>query len=1479
MTKVSKKLGEREKRRDRKMKRLALILMLALLLLAPSIFTMPRAEAAAQDYNYLLKIDRDLLKFISTGESSSVDAIAIASRSLDAVRRLVLSYGGTVRFALESINALAVTLPSTSVESIAKSSSIQKVWLDQEVNLVAQSDVSNMKADLIRSIVNKVGEKAANAEKTGEDKAILEGLDPELYAIPQDGILSLAREKEEISLMGIQIADVSPQTYFTYQVGAEALWSMGYTGAGTYVAVLDVGATGAHPMISSAIVGGHSDVPSEPNWDSASATHGTMTGSMAVGRPTIAVMSASDSLARAIGRWFPDKIIPAGTYPWGTIPAGYVGIAFIGEAPGAWLWVEKVLTYGGSGAISWILGGMQYVMNLRNTTPYHIDVVSMSLGLGQPWSAVNDGSDPWSLMVDVLVYNGIIVVQSSGNEGPGAFTIAQSAVAKKNIGVGGYVYARMMKAYVDWYYGYGSSDVYTHMGDDEEMVFYFASRGPTRDYRTGVAVVAPCAFTIGATGTSSLSWGSGTSFSAPRIAGEAALLIQYYLVHKGTYPTPETVKAAIAVGADFIPGYLKIEQGGGRWNPYKAAGEILKKNVVGQGNIILDVNNFHDLRVTGALTFTNGVSEQTVESLDIEHYSRFYFELKEPDMYRISITNIVEQYPGQTTIYMWIFDPKGDLANIGQAYTSGGTVLNYAQMGYYYYLVGETQYSGAYKWDQHWTPMDPGIWEIVVENDYFSREAVGYTIRVEKSEVSVSVSGDKVVLKNDGVDLGLTPQGGLKAYEGYTGSVTGNIKQGLVYATTFNVLPDTKELLVTLDWDDDYSSKYPADLDLYLIDPDGDMWVASDPPNTPMGIFGGTVNIPETDYFGDYTAGSLIAGTWTILVAGYKITPVTASENYVLSVEARIKDASKPTKVYDVESLAYDFELPDVAQSLFTGDDTYAAYTMPFSFPFYDGKDYNTIYVGSNGYITFTQGFTHYSDSNIWNMFLTTPTIAVMGRDLVTSAYAILHGNYVTILWYGRAFGAPPDHNLMLVQLYDNGDIVMSYNDWISGRAGVSKGDSATYITISPADTTAFKFTYSYTPVIINTYTYSMSTIPYFWETGGTQIFTGDDTYGSYTLPFSFPFYGTNYNTIYVGSNGYITFNQGYTYYSDSNIWNMFLTKPTICAMGRDLVTTGYAINQGTYVTIRWYGREYGGSTQRDLMEVQLYDNGNILISYSDWVSGRAGVSIGDTSNYITISPADTTAFQFTLEQTTMEYKLVDYTVTSEPFIWENIVMPIVTGDDAYATYTLPFSFPYCGSSYTMAYPCTNGYITFLQGYTSYSGIDGLYMSTPMVAVMGEDLISSVYAIDHGTYVTFLWIGRAYGEPTSSVRPLMQAKLHSDGAVELSYADWVSPDYWGRAAVAGISDGDGVNYQRISPAAETTWRITVVGIIPPAIEFAELNPWLPAGATVEAYYTENVAGNYIFVSKHYWVEKFLRDGGTYASVFGRFLYDNAEAHH
>jgi hypothetical protein len=516
--------------------------------------------------------------------------------------------------------------------------------------------------------------------------------------------------------------------------------------------------------------------------------------------------------------------------------------------------------------------------------------------------------------------------------------------------------------------------------------------------------------------------------------------------------------------------------------------------------------------------------------------------------------------------------------------------------------------------------------------------------------------------------------------------------------------------------------------------------------------------------------------------------------------------------------------------------------------------------------------------------------IAVMGEDLVTSVYAIEHGSYVTILWYGRPYGMYPERDLMLAQLYDNGDIVFSYADWVSpdywGRdaiAGLSKGDGSTCITISPADETAFLFEYSATTTTMEICGYTVSDATYEWEPAGTELFSGgDDTWASYTLPFDFPFYCEDYSTIYIGSNGYITFDQGFSQYY--GLWDLFLDHPMIAAMARDLVTTVYVTDHGNYVTILWHGCPYGQPPDRDLMLVRLYDNGDIFMSYADWVDGIAGVSKGDGSTYAEISPSDNTAFLFEPAMITVEVTEVDYAVSSIDYFFEEVTAPIVSGDDAYAEYTLPFSFGFYGETYDSVYVGTNGYITFTEGHTEYSGIEGLFLSTPMIAAQAQDLVSTVFAIDHGTYVTFLWHGRQLGEAT--MRDLMMAQLHSDGTVYISIKETLGPDYWGAEAVVGISAGDSVSYVRVYPPHdEKSYMFTLAEIIPPAVEFSDSHPWLPAPTPPDSRYeltigyTENIKGRYIFVAKHDWVEKFLRDGGLYASVFGRFVYEVSEAYH
>lgn len=1472
-----------------KVKKYTVAILLVMLFSASFVATTPFVQAKGKkekaNYDWMEKVDRDLLKKMSNdAESSVLRTIVVAKRrSLADVENLIVSNGGTIGLTLESIYAISAEIPKNKIQTIAESRLVKKIWLNHRIELNPRYDQMNSKAEFLERILESSTKQASSEEfKREEFKLDTSRFDPERYAFPDGGMMAI--EEKDITFQSIEFGDVSPETYFTYQVGAEELWGQGYFGQDTYIAVLDVGINAWHPMVAPAIVGGHSEVPFEPNWDSNLAIHGTMTASMAVGRPVVALVPEDSYLGLAFARWFPEKVIPGEIFGF----PGYIGIAFIGEAPMANLWVEKVLAFAGYGEMSWILGGMQHAIWLRENTDIHIDVISMSIGLGMPWSAVNDGTDPWSLMVDEVVAHGITVVQSAGNVGPGAFTVGQGACAEENIAVGGYVNARMMKFYYDWYYWTGWSENNLFMDDDAEMVFYFASRGPTRDYRYQPAVVAPCAFTMGAGDYNNMYWGSGTSFSAPRVAGEALLLVNYYKDMRGRYPTPDKIRAAIVVGADYIDGYEKIDQGGGRWNPVKAAEKILEPRVTDRAGELLNANEFHSQRMQ-TVTFEGGVAEVTSGPIEIEHYARFYMKLEDPDLYRITVTDIVEEHTGENTLYIWVIDPKSDLINIAYAYydTWYGRIYQYSDMGRYYWSVGSTWDSGAYGYDQYWTPLDPGYYEICVENDYFSREPVSFTLRIEKSEVGMSASEDSVTLKNKGVDIDLVTRGGLYAYEGSIKETTDNIEQDEWVQDSFSVPEGATELIVTLDWIDDYSQQYPTDLDIYLIDPTGYMWVAYDPPFTPMGIFGGTVNIPETDYFGDYTEGNIVPGTWIALIHGYHIHPMVSTETFSLKVEVRAKEVTRPLIRYEAPQVDFFWEPIEIPTVIVDGDDAYGSYTLPFEFPFYDGNTYNTIYVGTNGYITFDQGFSQYY--GLWSLFLEHPMIAAMATDMVSTAYALPHDNYVTILWYGRQWGNPPDHYLMLAQLYDNGNIVLSYADWLTGAiAGVSKGDNTNYITISPAAETAFQFTYSAITTTIEIYSYTVSDVTYEWETAGTELFSGDDTYASYTLPFDFPFYGSTYDTIYVGSNGYITLDYGLTTYRPGDY---FLEHPMIAVMGEDLVSTVYVTEYSNYVTIMWYGRPWGMYPDRDLMLVRLYDNGDIFMSYSDWVSpdywGRdavAGVSKGDGSTYVTISPSDNTAFLLTYGLITVEITDVSYTVESIPYFFETVTPPIVSGDDRYVEYALPFDFWFYGNTYNTIYVGTNGYITFTEGHTEYSGIEGLFLSTLMIAAQAQDLVSTVYAIDHGTYVTFLWVGRQFGEP--AMRELMMAQLHSDGTVYISIKEWIGPDWLGAEAVVGISAGDGVSYVRVYPPHdEKSYEFTLAEIVPPAIEFSESHPWLLAPIPPESSYeltigyTENIRGRYIFVAKHDWVEKFLRDGGLSASVFGRFVYEVAAAYH
>ena len=130
---------------------------------------------------------------------------------------------------------------------------------------------------------------------------------------------------------------------------------------------------------------------------------------------------------------------------------------------------------------------------------------------------------------------------------------------------------------------------------------------------------------------------------------------------------------------------------------------------------------------------------------------------------------------------------------------------------------------------------------------------------------------------------------------------------------------------------------------------------------------------------------------------------------------------------------------------------------------------------------------------------------------------------------------------------------------------------------------------------------------------GSAMGWNADDEYWSYALPFSFNFYGVDYSTVYVSSNGYVGFVDSTVFENYSLSISMTSPSPLIFALGCDLSTinTGsysadndiFITDNGNNIIIRWQaeyyasGSSYGSGINAELI---LYDSGNFKINYGD---------------------------------------------------------------------------------------------------------------------------------------------------------------------------------------------------------------------------------------------------------------------------------------
>ena len=259
-------------------------------------------------------------------------------------------------------------------------------------------------------------------------------------------------------------------------------------------------------------------------------------------------------------------------YGHGTHVAGIVagngrdsGGARSGIAPGARLIVLKALDASGTGRISNVIAALDYVV--EHKAELNIRVVNLSLRAGVHESY---DSDPLTLAAKRAVREGIVVTAAAGNLG-------RSAEGRMQYG------GVTAPGNAPWVLTVGAA---SHMGTSDrsdDTVATFSSRGPGAGGNTakpdlvapgvGIESLSVPESTLYTSRSQMLLSGtidtpyrpylslSGTSMSAPVVAGTVALMLQ-----ANPALTPNQVKAILQYTAEVHPGYDALTQGAGFLN-------------------------------------------------------------------------------------------------------------------------------------------------------------------------------------------------------------------------------------------------------------------------------------------------------------------------------------------------------------------------------------------------------------------------------------------------------------------------------------------------------------------------------------------------------------------------------------------------------------------------------------------------------------------------------------------------------------------------------------------------------------------------------------------------------------------------------------------------------------------------------------------------------------------------------------------------
>jgi len=318
-------------------------------------------------------------------------------------------------------------------------------------------------------------------------------------------------------------AAAAPEEWNITAVKAPDLWNLGFTGEGVVVANMDTGVDLGHPDLQPKWRGGANSW-FNPYSDPANAQYCNHPSCCSNPNCPDPSLSACVACSCELSAGTPCDFNGHGTGTMGVMVGGDAGGTSIGVAPGAKWIAVKIFDDSNppSAPSSIILQGFQWLIGLpADSAP---DVVNNSWG----FDTVNDCNNMFQGDIDTLKAVGIAVVFSAGNSGPNPSTSVSPA---NNVGA----------------FAVGATDIYNNIA-------YFSSRGPSACDSSSIFphVVAPgvsikladLQLVPSPPSQPAYIYDSGTSFSAPHVAGAMALLA-------GTFPslTPEQMETAFEQSA------------------------------------------------------------------------------------------------------------------------------------------------------------------------------------------------------------------------------------------------------------------------------------------------------------------------------------------------------------------------------------------------------------------------------------------------------------------------------------------------------------------------------------------------------------------------------------------------------------------------------------------------------------------------------------------------------------------------------------------------------------------------------------------------------------------------------------------------------------------------------------------------------------------------------------------------------------------